>query len=111
MDQTILEAYNKQLASFLDDAFEYIIPVSMEKQIIEMDKEYACMNLTVQAPVKGKDIAKVLESYKINYNKEKVLSNDFLDVFIAKGSNVHDFLDITEIYTIVHDNKKTFIII
>ena len=83
-----------KLKDFISRSYEYLIPIEYQNSIIELDKKWGCFNLTPTMTVSGKTISKVLDSFKLNHNKEEVSSKSYLSVFILKDAPVNDYSDI-----------------
>lgn len=106
----LIQQVNGGIKTFLEDSTEYIIPVEKEKYIIKMDKKYPCLNLTVEAPLSGEFVSKILTQFKIQHDAEEVKKTKFLVVFISNKANVSSFIPARNVYSVQHDNTKTIIL-
>lgn len=100
-----------KLKDFISRSYEYLIPIEYQNSIIELDKKWGCFNLTPTMTISGKTISKVLDSFKLNHNKEEVSSKSYLSVFILKDAPVNDYIKFKEIYSLKHDDTVTYILV
>lgn len=107
LEEHLLDQFN----NFIEDAVEYLIPVSKESGIIEMDKKYACLNLTVDGPVNGEKVAEILSSYNLSFDRKLVCETKFIDVYVHKDAKIDDFIEVLHMYKLKHDDKYTYIIL
>lgn len=101
----------KALGDYLDKCKEYLIPYEKEDEIMELDKHYGVVNLSVNRLVEGKEVSLILKKYKIPHSIDYVESLKFVDVYIPKEAIVADHISHSSLYVINHAGSETTIII